>query len=204
MKFLRKALLLGTVTAVALMTWIAVFDPFSVKIGPLSFSALSLTGSKVAMERPKLAGFRGDGQPYSMTAERALQDIKNPTVVELQKMVGEIGTAGGGAPTHIKADSGIYDSVNERMKLMDNIRIANANLEIFLRAANIDFKTGVYVSDEPVEVHVGEGTTISADRASARNNGQELTFEGHVRTRVVSEQTGEAAAGDADAKGAKP
>ena len=102
--------MLGTVGAVAVMAWIAIFDPFSVKIGPLSFSALSLSGSKVAMERPKLAGFRGDGQPYSMTAERALQDIKNPTVVELQKLVGEIGAANG-APTHVSADSGVYDSV---------------------------------------------------------------------------------------------
>ena len=88
------------------------------------------------------------------------------------------------------------------MKLIDNIRIENANLEIFLRTADIDFKTGVYLSDDPVEVHIGEGTTISADRAAARNNGQELTFEGRVRTRVVPQQTGEAT--DAGAKGANP
>ena len=46
------------------------------------------------MERPKLAGFRNDGQPY-LTAERALQESKQPTIVELQKVDGEIGMAGG-------------------------------------------------------------------------------------------------------------
>ena len=42
------------------------------------------------MASPKLAGFRSDGQPYSVTAEKALQDVKNPTTVELQKLTGNI------------------------------------------------------------------------------------------------------------------
>ena len=54
-----------------------------------------------------------------------------------------------------------------------------------MRSADIDFKTGLYRSDEPVEVHLGEDTTIKADRASAENNGQVLIFEGRVKTRLV-------------------
>ncbi len=138
------------------MVLIAIYNPFSTKIGALSFSDLSLDGTKIAMARPKLAGFRSDGQPYTLTAERALQDVKQPTVVELQKMTGEIG-ATGGDPTRLSADSGVYDSVAEHMKLTNNVRIASGRFEVRLRSADIDFKTGVYQSDEPVEVHVGEG-----------------------------------------------
>ena len=58
---------------------------------------------------------------------------------------------------------------------------------MLLRKASFDFKSGAYGSDDPVEVHSGDGTTIFADRAAARNNGQELTFEGHVKTRIVSQ-----------------
>ena len=32
---------------------------------------------------------------------------------------------------------------------------------------------------------MGGGTTVTADRAAAQNNGQELIFEGRVRTTVI-------------------
>ena len=136
------------------------------------------------MERPKLAGFRSDGQPYVLTAERALQDIKQPTMVQLRKVVGEIGMAGGEA-THLTADAGVYDSVGEHMELSGNVQIKNGRSTVLLRSAKFDFKSGVYGSDDPVEVQAGDDTTILADRASALNHGQEVSFEGHVRTRIV-------------------
>ena len=199
-RLLRKAILTGVLGTVAAMIGIAIFNPFSAKFGSLSFSALSVDGTKITMARPKLAGYRGDGQPYSVAAERALQDIKHPTVVELQKLTGDIGMSGG-ETTHISADSGVYDSVAEEMRLSDNIRIGNARFEVRLRTADIDFKTGLYRSDEPVEVHVGEDTTILGDRAAARSNGQEMTFEGHVRTRIIPRAD---APVDADVKGIRP
>jgi len=199
-RLLRKAILTGVLGTVAAMIGIAIFNPFAAKFGSLSFSALSVDGTKITMARPKLAGYRGDGQPYSVTAERALQDSKHPTVVELQKLTGDIGMSGG-ETTHISADGGVYDSVAEVMRLSDNIRIGNARFEVRLRTAEIDFKTGLYQSDEPVEVHVGEDTTILADRAAARSNGQEMTFEGHVRTRIVPRADSPV---DADVKGTRP
>src|SRR5271166_586877 len=183
-RLLRKAILVGGLGAVVAMVGIAIFNPFAAKFGSLSFSALSVEGTKITMAKPKLAGFRGDGQPYSLTAEKALQDVKHPTIVELQNLTGDIGMSDGEA-MHIRADSGVYDSASEKMLLSDNIWIGNARFDVRLRTADIDFKTGVYQSDEPVEVHVGEGTTIFGDHATARNNGQEFTFEGHVRTRMI-------------------
>jgi lipopolysaccharide export system protein LptC len=185
-RFLRVAISIGGPGAVAAMVGIAVFNPFSTRLGSLGFSALSVEGTKVIMDRPKLAGFRNDGHPYLLTAERALQDIKQPTLVELQKVDGEIGMAAGEA-THLTADAGVYDSAGEHMELSKNVRIKNGRFDVSLQSANFDFKSGTYGSDEPVEVHVGDGTTIFADRAAARNNGQELTFEGHVKTRIVSQ-----------------
>ncbi len=194
-RFLRKAILIGGLGSVVAMAAIAVFNPFSARIGSFGFSALSVDGTKITMARPKLSGFRADGQPFSVTAEKALQDIKNPTIVELQKITGEIGMASGGM-TNVSADAGVFDSVSEHMQLSDNVRIGNAQFDVRLRKADIDFKTGVYKSDQPVEVHVGEGTTIFGDRASARGNGEELTFEGHVRTRIIPPAGSRADAGD--------
>jgi lipopolysaccharide export system protein LptC len=193
-RLLRLAILIGGLGTVAAMVVVALLNPFATKLGSLSFAALSVEGTKIAMDRPKLAGFRSDGQPYVLTAERALQDIKQPTVVQLQKVDGNIGMAGGES-THLSADEGVYDSVGEHMELSKNVRIKNGHFTVFLRSARFDFKSGVYGSDDPVEVHAGDGTTIFADRAVAVNHGQELTFEGHVRTNIVS-QTGQQPAAD--------
>jgi lipopolysaccharide export system protein LptC len=197
---LRLTILIGGLGTVAVMVAIAVFNPFATKFGSLSFSALSVDGTKIVMERPKLAGFRNDGQAYVLTAKRALQDMKQPTVVELEKVDGEIGTAGG-EPTHVTADSGIYDSTGERMELSNNVRIKNGRTEVLLRSGKFDFKSGAYGSDEPVEVRVSDGTTIFSDRATAINHGQELTFDGHVKTRIVPQTDHQQAA---DAKGTNP
>lgn len=194
-RLLRRAILASGLGAVAAMVTTAFFNPFATRLGSLNFGALSVDGTKIVMERPKLAGFRGDGQPYLLTAERALQDIKQPTVAQLEKVSGEIGAAGGEA-THLSADAGVYDSVGERMELSKHVRIENGRFTVLLRSARFDFKSGVYGSDEPVEVRTGDGATIFADRASALHNGQELTFEGHVRTNIVP-QTGHEPAADA-------
>ena len=199
-RLLRRVILIGGLGTVAMMLVVAFFNPFATKLGSLSFAALSLEGTKIVMDRPKLAGFRSDGQAYLLTAERALQDIKHPTIVELQKVDGEIGMAGGQA-THLSADAGVYDNVGERMELSSNVRITNGRSTVLLRSAKFDFKSGVYGSDDRVEVQEGDGTTIFADRASALNHGQQLTFEGHVRTKIVPQTNQEPAS---EVKGMNP
>ena len=194
---LRWAILIGGLGAVAAMFVIAFFNPFATKLGSLAFSTLSVDGTKIVMDRPKLAGFRNDGQAYLLTAKRALQDIKHPTVIELEKVEGEIGSTNG-EPTHVTADSGLYDSVGENMELSNNVRIANGHTNVLLRSAKFDFKSGAYRSDEPVQVRVSDGTTVDSDRAFAINHGQELTFDGHVKTRIVPQTDQQPAA---DAKG---
>ena len=104
-----------------------------------------------------------------------------------------------GDQTRLSADSGLYDSVAERMKLTNNVRIGSGRFEVRLRSADIDFKTGVYQSDEPVEVRVGEGTTITGDRAAARHNGQEFDLRGARQDNDKS-----ACRRRADAKGTSP
>jgi lipopolysaccharide export system protein LptC len=183
-RLLRLAILIGGLGTVAAMLVVAFFNPFATKLGSLSFAALSVEGTKIVMDRPKLAGFRSDGQAYLLTAERALQDIKQPTVIQLRKVDGEIGMASGEA-THLSADAGVYDSLAEHVELSGNVQIKNGRFTVLLRSARFDFKSGIYGSDEPVEVEAGAGTTIFADRAAALDHGQELTFEGHVRTRIV-------------------
>lgn len=94
-RILRKTILVGALGSVVAMVLIAIYKPFSPKVGALTFADIGLDGTKIAMARPRLAGFRNDGQAYTLTAEKALQDIKRPTIVELQKLSGDIGITDG-------------------------------------------------------------------------------------------------------------
>src|ERR1700734_1854674 len=186
-RLLRLAILMGGFGTVASTFVVVFFNPFATKLGALRFNTLSVEGTKIVMDRPKLAGFRSDGQPYLLTAERALQDVKQPTIAQLRKVEGEIGTAAG-EPTNLGADAGVYDNLAEHMELSGNVRIKNGRFLVLLRSAIFDFKSVAYGSDEREEIQGDDGTTIFADRASAINHGQELTFDGHVRTNIVPQE----------------
>ena len=130
-RLLRKAIVSVSATVVAIVV-IAIFNPFATKFEGLSFTGLSVNGTKVTMTSPNITGFRNDGQPYSVTAEKALQDIKNPTTVELQRLTGDVGMAGG-ETMRISADSGVYDTLAQRMRVSGNVRMSNARFDVRLQ-----------------------------------------------------------------------
>ena len=200
-RFLRVAAPASVVAGLAALIVGALFDPFRAKTDGLSIGELSVDGSKITMGRPKLTGFRRDGRAYVVNAAKAIEDVKRPTVVELRGVDGELGMADDGS-LHISAAVGFYDSVRQALNLSQDVRIHNSSYDVKLRSATIDFKAGVYRSDEPVTLVMASGATITADSAVARDNGQELTFSGHVRSMFMPEAGGRSAA--AEMKGTNP
>ncbi len=55
------------------------------QVGPVS-----MAGTKVTMESPKLSGFKKDGKAYEVFARQAVQDIKTPTIVELNNLTSRL------------------------------------------------------------------------------------------------------------------
>jgi lipopolysaccharide export system protein LptC len=182
-RFFRVALLGGAVGAVAVLAGIALFDPFGRLAGGVSIDGIGVDGTKVTMAHPKLAGFRKDGRPYLVTAQEAVQDALHPTLVELHGIEADITMAEGGL-AHMTAKSGLYDSAQEHMDVSDNVRIKSPQYNAWLKSASIDFKSGLYVSEEPVTVVTSSGTTLSGDAMSAMDNGKELVIEGNVKTMI--------------------
>jgi lipopolysaccharide export system protein LptC len=180
-RFLRLAILVSSAGTVALLIAIALFDPFGRVAGDASVAGIGLDGTRVMMDRPKLAGFRKDGRPYLVNADRAIQDILHPTIVELRGIAAEVGIAGNGA-SKVTADMGVYDSAAEHMDISQNVHVKSDQYDVRLQSASIDFKSGHYISREPVTVVTSNGATINADSVSAIDNGRQLIFEGRVRS----------------------
>jgi lipopolysaccharide export system protein LptC len=182
-RFLRVALLVGAVGTVALLVGVAVFDPFGRLAGGVSIGGIGLDGTKVTMDHPKLSGFRKDGRPYTVNAEKAVQDALHPTAVELYGIDADIALADNGM-AHMTAKSGLYDSTKEHMDVSDSIHVKSPQYDVWLKSASIDFKSGLYVSNDPVTIVTSSGTTIAGDAISVMDNGKSLVLDGHVKTTI--------------------
>ena len=200
-RFMRIATPAAALLAVATLILFAVIDPFRREIGGLTVGELTVDGSKIVMSHPRLTGTRKDGRAYVVNAAKAIQDVAHPAAVELSQIDGDV-AMDDDSRMRISAVAGVYDNVRQFLKLTQNVHLRSPSYDVTLAAADIDFKSGVYRSDQPVSVVTSNGATIHADSAEAHDNGAELTFTGHVRSTFAGETVATPASGDS--KGAAP
>jgi len=179
--FAKVAIPLGAVIAMAGIGTVAYLDPFR-KVEGLSVGPISVSGTNVTMESPRLTGFRNDNRPYEVTASAATQDVKNPTLVELKDLKARIVTDDKGSTARLEAALGILNTQKEQMNLRQEVRVwTEGGQEVQLRSAFVDFKAGTVVSKEPVTVTLPNGV-IEANGLEVADNGKVMHFTGRVRT----------------------
>lgn len=180
-RLLKRAIPIISILSIVLMIGFAYFDPFR-NISGLTLGPISLSGSQITMQSPKLTGFRKDGQPYEVIASAATQDARQPTMVELKDLRGKLATDDKGGIAHLHADSGYFDTQKENLNLRENVSVkTNNGQQIHLQSAAIDFKAGTVVSQEPVTVQLQSGT-IKAQGLQVSDNGKVLVFTGRVQS----------------------
>ena len=57
---------------------------------PVDVSNLVVSGTKITMEHPRLAGFTRDARAYELTAKAAAQDLTKPDIVELHNLQAKV------------------------------------------------------------------------------------------------------------------
>lgn len=180
-KFLRFLIPVGSLLTIAGIFVIAVFDPFGRLPKGVSIGAVSFNGSQITMELPKLTGFRKDLRPYEVTASAARQDIRNPQVIDLTDLKARIGMGERGNAL-LTSSSGTYDSSKETLQLSGEVRVRTGDgIELNMKSAFAEFKTGSIVSNEPVEVQLRDGV-IHANGIEIADGGREIIFPGRVHT----------------------
>ncbi len=180
---LRRVLEIGVAGGLAALAVFPLYRNFGRALRDVSFDGIGIEGGRITMDKPRLSGSRPGGGGYNITAAKAMQDARRPGDIDLALIGGDIST-----PDHdvsrLSAQTGHYDGATETLDLSGDVRLKNARYEIFLRSVHIAFKKGEYVSNEAVTVRIQPDAVISADAFSARDNGAEVRFEGHVRTQI--------------------
>ncbi|MDP4021256.1 LPS export ABC transporter periplasmic protein LptC [Methylobacterium sp. NEAU 140] len=163
------------------------FNPFAASLPGVTVGPVTLAGSKVRMESPKLSGFRKGSRGYEVTADAALQDVRKPSLIELERMRGHIATDDNGGQARLSAASGLFDTGRETLDLKTDIRIDTDRGEAArLRSAAVAFKTGSITSREPVSVSTPRGM-VEADGLDVVENGRVISFVGNVRVVIGPE-----------------
>lgn len=153
-------------------------------VSGVSLSNIGLEDGKLVMAQPKMAGFDKNNRPYGVTASRALQDINNPSIIELESIDAQIPMDTKNS-ANVGAKSGTYDTTKELLVLRDGVTIKGARgMNIQLQDANIDIKSGSMISDKPVLV-TSPNTSISADTVQVKDSGKHIIFKNRVKMTII-------------------
>jgi lipopolysaccharide export system protein LptC len=177
-RFLRKAV--PAVVALVLLGGIG----FAILINPMrllaklpvDLNSIVVSGSKIMMQQPRLAGFTGDNRRYDVSAQAAGQDLTKPDLVELQGIRATMELQDN-VTVETTADNGLYNTKTELLTLRDNVLVTSTNgYEAVLKEAVLDMRAGKVVSEQPVLVKTST-LNVNANRLEVAERGDILRFE---------------------------
>jgi lipopolysaccharide export system protein LptC len=186
---LRVAVPAAVLLALASIVLIQVFlNPFQAGLAklPVDISNLVVSGTKITMETPHLAGFSTDQRPYELWAKAAIQDLTDPDHVELRTLRAKVMMEDKSTVT-MDARTGFFDSKQQMLDLRKDIFLqSSTGYEAKLSQAYVDINKGTVTSDEHVDVKLLNGT-LTADRLRIINSGEIVRFEGNVVMNLIME-----------------
>lgn len=186
-RFLRRAVPVGIgvgLLAIGLTTFLNPLR-FVYKL-PNDLGTLVVSGSKITMESPRLAGVTRDARAYEIHAKAAAQDLKNPSLVELKEIRAKVDMQDKSS-VEMTAVDGNYDTKAEMLTLGQKIILSSSTgYQGILSEAIIDIKKGRIVSEKPVEVKMLQGT-LNANRLEITDTGALIRFDGGVNMMLTPE-----------------
>jgi lipopolysaccharide export system protein LptC len=179
-RILRITVPVTVVIGLIIVTLITYFNPLRMLAKlPINIDNLVVSGTKVTMEQPRLAGFTSDARAYELVADTAAQDMTKPDIVELRNIRAKVEMQDK-TSMEMTAVSGIYDAKAEMLKLEREILLrSSTGYQGRLSEALIDIRKGNVVSEHPVEVKLLQGT-LNANRLDIFDSGDVVRFHGGV------------------------
>ncbi|MBV8792102.1 MAG: LPS export ABC transporter periplasmic protein LptC [Pseudolabrys sp.] len=145
---------------------------------PLKLGDTVISGTKIMMQAPRLAGFTKDSRPYELSAASASQDLTKPDLLELRDIRAKMKMQDDGF-TELSARNGSYDNKKEILTLGDDVYLVTSAYKAWLTNAVVDTRTSNVTSDKPVKVEMLQGL-LNANKLKVTESGDLITFDGGV------------------------
>jgi len=182
-RFLRVAVPTVVVGGAGLLVLVNWLNPIGRLVDqlPARVGNLVVSGTKITMDAPRLAGFTRDKRAYEMTARSAATDITAPDdKMELHGVHAKFETQDH-AMVDVTAASGLYDRKGDKLVLKENVVITSTNgYEGYLIEASVDLKDSNVFSDKPVTVKMLDGI-LNANQMEVVKGGETIRFGGGVK-----------------------
>jgi lipopolysaccharide export system protein LptC len=188
-RILRVAVPAAVILAMASVIFVSIVNPFRILMPklPVAIDNLVVSGTKITMENPHLAGFSTDRRPYELRAKAAIQDLADPDHVELRTLRAKVMMEDRSSVT-LDARSGMFDNKQQLLELKKDIFLqSSTGYEAKLSQAMIDINKGMVTSNEHVDVKLLNGTLV-ADGLKIINSGEIVRFEGNVVMNLMLDQ----------------
>lgn len=145
----------------------------------LQVESATIEDGKIVMRNPAISGRNKDGVSYSMKAERALQDMKQPDVLTLENIKAKM-PVNESTIAEVVATTGVYDRGKNLLDMTAPFTISlNTGLEAAFRSAHLDIDGGSMSSEEPVSIRSREASIV-AQSLRMTDKGRVVVFEGKV------------------------
>ncbi len=146
----------------------------------VSVDNIAISDGKLVMENPQLNGFDSNQRPYNLTANKAIQDADNPTLVQLQKIIASL-PVDDKILAEITAGQGLYDADAKTLILDKKVHvITNNGMSLTLEDADVNIGAGTLSTDKTI-LATSPQADISAKSLVVHDSGNHLIFEGNVR-----------------------
>jgi lipopolysaccharide export system protein LptC len=147
----------------------------------MTFERVGEVANDLAMTKPRLSGTDAKGNPFVVTAERAVQLGHNSRRARLESVDADI-TLDKERWLNVTANNGIFDANARTLVLDGGISVfSDDGYELHTRSAHFDLKKGFAHGEKKV---TGQGPlgTMSADRFEVDKTTQQIRLKGNVHT----------------------
>lgn len=169
--------------------------------GPgISVDGTAILDGRLVMSNPKLNGYTRDNLPYSMSADRAIQDMGRAGIVELEKIDARL-PVDASSLAMIVAERGVYDQEANVLDITSPLSFRTTDgLKARLGSARIDIGASELSTGDPVEIEQ-DGSRITADSLRVLERGRIFVFEKRVRMTIDPKRLDRTAGAGADRAG---
>jgi lipopolysaccharide export system protein LptC len=152
----------------------------------LTVGGVKIENGKIVMEKPAVSGRNSDGISYTMLAERALQDIKQPDLITLQTIKASVPVSKD-LLASVTAIEALYNRTGDSLVMTEPFRIdLSSGIQAKFESASLDVKAGRMETQRPVSIAT-KSASILAQSMKMTDKGRTILFNGKVKVSIEAE-----------------
>jgi lipopolysaccharide export system protein LptC len=151
----------------------------------IEYTSMGQIDNDLAMMKPKLTGMDDKGNPFVITADKAIQDGRNARRARLLKVQADM-NLDSQRWLSAMAENGFVDADTGKLSLGGGISVfSDSGYELHTDSMHVDLNTGQLAGDHAV---TGQGPmgALRADRFTVDRRHQQIHLYGNVQTTIAA------------------